>query len=886
MTEADVDTLKARLGVRAAGETYEPVTVNGFGTGMIPRTEAEWQELVGEVVVFETESLPMASPSSFDLSVDPEFPAVGNQASQGSCSAWAGIYYSYGYLEAIDNGWTSAGSGDPEQLLSPAWTYNMVNDGMDQGSWIDTNMMVARDWGVATLATMPYDDTDAASWGSPEAFRVAPLHRASEVGYLEYSPSTTIDAIKALVLAGTPVAFAMDANEFSSGFADGNYIISSSEYSSTSLNHAQTIVGFDDAVSDDGNIGSFRVVNSWGAGWGDSGYYWFTYDALKELGSLGVLNLNFIVDIADYQPSLLGVWQFNTSPSRASSISMSVGSVVGPEDRKEPYYVGSFNTKLVFPKFMCLDMTEHSDAFWAEGGMHLAIGDSKTDGVISSFKVEAYELSFEPGVATQASGQSPDVPATTPAAVSAYLDYYAPIATEAALDSTSVEWTSSGQATWVAVDHHSSGDGDSMQTGDVSDGASTRLETDVTGPADVSFDWMVSSQSGQDRLTFLVDDEVSESISGNSGWMTVSLRLMNGEHTLVWSYVKDGSISSGEDAGWLDSVEVVSYAVEPPTITLADSYLVETDTLLQVQPLELDHPEESVVMVWYDWGDETAWSTSTSEDGYSAAHAYAEAGDYTLTAYAVDDFENNVSAEATVRVLDPNEVPSTESVTRSPDSDHILPGDMVTFTVLVTDLEGGSVIVTSSYGDGSSGDSLQLDLVPPGEPVEFEFSHCYAEGSDTAYTATFVAEDLDEHVDPDWDQVSATVLVNSPPSAAIDVDPLSADTGAQFTFDASSSSDAETDPSGLQFRWDWDGDGIFETEWVSSSELSHSYEVPGTYEVSVEVMDGAGLVSSASVTVNVTGEAIPEFSALLVPVLATLLVSLLVFMKARRRSGQ
>lgn len=873
MTADEVEDLKARFGVRVPGDVYRPLVVDGFGTGLTPHSEAEWAQLVGEVIAFEVEALPEALPTTFDLSNDAEFPAVGNQASQGSCSAWAATYYSYGYPEAVDNGWTAASLGDPEQLMSPAWTYNMVNDGSDQGSWVDTNMMVVRDWGAATMATMPYDYRDYTSWGSPEAFREAPLHRASEVGYLEYSSSTTVDAIKALVSAGTPVAFAMDANEYSAGFSDGNYIISSSEYSSTNLNHAQTIVGYDDSLADDSDTGAFRVVNSWGSGWGDSGYYWFTYSALKELGSLGILYLNFIVDIPDYEPSLLGVWHFDAAPSRGASISVSVGPTVAPEDTKAPYYVGTFRNRELFPTFMCLDMSEFSDTFWSEGGMHLVIGDSRSTGTISSFRVEAYESVFEPGRATQISGQSADVPVVTPTSVSSFLDYYAPIVEGDALGSASLEWSSSGQATWVSVDHHSSGDGDSMQTGDVSDGASSRLEAQIEGPADVSFDWSVSTQSGRDVLMLLVDEVVEESVSGVADWTTVTLRVDDGVHTLAWVYLKDGSTSSNEDSGWLDSVTVTSFVIEPPAITMVESYSVELDSPLTVEPLYLDHPADSVVTVWYDWGDGAPWSVSTSVEGYSAAHAYNAAGTYLLTAYAVDDFGGNVSDTASVHVIVPNVVPSVESVVRSPVADMTSPGDMVTFTVRIADPEGGQVTVVASYGDGSGGDSV--GIVPPGETVEFEFGHCYALGSDQAYSAVFTAVDDDEHVDPEWDVVTVEVFVNSMPSAVLSSDPESADAGAIITLDASGSSDAETDHAALLYRWDWTGDGVFDTDWSLSPTAMHSYDVPGVYQASVEVKDGAGLVSSASVAVEVTGEAIPEFSMLVVPVLATLAVALL-----------
>ncbi len=792
-TQEDIDALEARFGVRQASETYDVLTVDGFATGLAPHTHEEWQSLVGELVMYDAEPMPMDLPGSYDLSVNPEFPAVGNQASQGSCSAWAGTYYSYGYLEAVDNGWIDASTGASDQLLSPAWTYNMVNGGRDQGSWIDTNMMVIRDWGVATMVTMPYDDGDATSWGSPDAFREAPLHRGSEVGYLYYNPSTTVDAIKALVAAGTPVAFAMDANEYTGGFSDGNYIISSSEYASTSLNHAQTIVGYDDSLSDDSDTGAFRVVNSWGDGWGDSGYYWFTYAALEELGSLEVLYLNFMVDIPAYEPALLGVWHFDTAPSRNATLSVSVGSSPGTDDTKAPYYDGGlFSTSQVFPGFMVLDMTEFAGTFWSEGGMHLTVGDARNDGTVSSFRVEGYDAPFQPGRASQLSGQSPDVPEDSPATVSAYLDHYDMIAIDDALECTTLEWSTYGQAAWVGVDHHSSADGDSMQTGDISDLGLSRLDAQVEGPAEVTFDWMVSSQSGADELRFYIDEAVRDEVSGDVGWETVSAFLGEGSHTLSWVFAKDGSLSASDDSGWLDAV-VVSW----------------------------DSPE-------------------------------------------------------------PNQVPEVVAVTASPAAYYHLPGSTVTFQVQVEDVEGGSISVTSSYGDGSPGDVSTLEAVSAGETVSFWFNHTYADGSDEPFATVFTAMDGDEHDPLDWDEMLLDVIVNSPPVAAVSSDLSSAGTGQLVTFDASGSSDPETAHALLQYRWDWTGDGVWDTAWSSSPEATHSFDLPGEYDVAVEVSDGIGLADSASVTVTVTGEAIPEFSVLVVPVFG-MLMAVLVLVRSRRR---
>ena len=41
-------------------------------------------------------------------------------------------------------------------------------------------------------------------------------------------------------------------------------------------NHAVTIVGYNDSITDNGDVGAFKVVNSWGTSFGDNGYFWMT----------------------------------------------------------------------------------------------------------------------------------------------------------------------------------------------------------------------------------------------------------------------------------------------------------------------------------------------------------------------------------------------------------------------------------------------------------------------------------------------------------------------------------------------------------------------------------------------------------------------------------
>ena len=120
---------------------------------------------------------------------------------------------------------------------------------------------------------------------------------------------------------------------------------------------------------------------------------------------------------------------------------------------------------------------------------------------------------------------------------------------------------------------------------------------------------------------------------------------------------------------------------------------------------------------------------------------------------------------------------------------------------------------------------------------------------------------------------------NTAPVASFSVDPVTADAGVEFSFDASGSSDAEDPVEDLQVRWDWDGDGNWDTGYSTDKTATHVYSIPDTYTVKMEVMDTGGLTDITTETVVVTGTPIPEFSSLVVPVLAVMAL----FLVARRR---
>jgi hypothetical protein len=619
MTEAEMQVLKAEWGTREAGANYN-LLVDGQGTGLAPPTEEEWASMVGRTKVLDgTITADPGLPAAYDLSTQPFFPKVGNQGSQGSCSAWAATYYSYGYLEALDNNWSDAKAGsNPAHLMSPAWTYNRVNGGADNGSWMGENLQVIVDWGVASMATMPYSQSDLLSWGSPVAFREAPLHRAS--GYAEeywLKGSEAVAAVKNRVASNMPVTFALDANQYRLSFQD-NTIMSAHEYNSYGQNHANTIVGYNDSIGEDGELGAFRVVNSWGASWGDGGYYWLTYDALMEISNGAGLFLTEVADLTDYVPQMLAVWHFDTSPPRSATIQVSNGKSPTVVRTLTPSYAA--DAKHNMPTFMCLDITElaagyeaGNTSFWIK----LASGSS---GVLSSFRIERYENGYVPGSATQASSQSLDVPKAVPCRAVAEFPEYAPVGPAEALDSHGLVTTIGGQASWVGVPMTSAFNGSCLQSGDVGDGGVSSFQVTIAGCAGVDFQWKVSSEAGKDAFRFLIDGTLMLDQSGTTEWQGSNYLVSMSPHILRWEYVKDQSNSGGKDMAWVDHLGLMA----------PDDRFEDNDVPAQAAPLNSSgyYPglmclDDDWYKIWLNTSDALSLQVDHEPvDGSLAAHLY------------------------------------------------------------------------------------------------------------------------------------------------------------------------------------------------------------------------------------------------------------------------
>ena len=69
------------------------------------------------------------------------------------------------------------------------------------------------------------------------------------------------------------------------------------------------------------------------------------------------------------------------------------------------------------------------------------------------------------------------------------------------------------------------------------------------------------SEAESDVLSFLINWVEVDTMSGAGEWMTQSYAVDAGTHVFAWRYIKNPSLTSEEDAGFLDLVQAIGGVV-------------------------------------------------------------------------------------------------------------------------------------------------------------------------------------------------------------------------------------------------------------------------------------------------------------------------------------
>jgi C1A family cysteine protease len=172
---------------------------------------------------------------------------------------------------------TNAGSYSyTSNVFSPEFVYNQTKFGdCGSGTAFTTVLDLMKAQGVATWQAMPYSDVNGCSL-MPDATQTANAANFKISGYATI-PNTDRTAIKAMIASKHPVIVNVIADN--SFINAGPGFIWKAYSGSGALPHAIIIVGYDDAKN------AYKIMNSFGTGWGDGGFAWIDYDFFPQKSS-------------------------------------------------------------------------------------------------------------------------------------------------------------------------------------------------------------------------------------------------------------------------------------------------------------------------------------------------------------------------------------------------------------------------------------------------------------------------------------------------------------------------------------------------------------------------------------------------------------------------
>jgi C1A family cysteine protease len=296
-------------------------------------------------------------PSAVDNSTLPAFPPIGDQGRLGSCVGWASTYYQASHELALLHGWDNKKSLD--HVLSPKWTYNLVNKGTNVGASPILAYQVLQVNGAPSIQDFPYDndfkawDLNSDHWISAISNRMAP---ATLIPGLGGDKKQNLTAIKQALNNGHILTLAsfIDSWVFTKTKPDPENPNAPhvGEFAAYYMNgykggHFMTVVGYDDDIwidinqngrVDEGERGAFLIANSWGTNWGNKGFVWIAYDAFLSQSKVpngpsnnriaaGVYLSSGLIAVAPkaehYTPSLVA--EFSISQVERNQISIHTG---------------------------------------------------------------------------------------------------------------------------------------------------------------------------------------------------------------------------------------------------------------------------------------------------------------------------------------------------------------------------------------------------------------------------------------------------------------------------------------------------------------------------------------------------------------------------------
>ncbi|NOT67253.1 MAG: cysteine protease [Methylophilaceae bacterium] len=208
---------------------------------------------------------------------------IEDQGNLGSCTAHAAVGM-YEYYERRAYGKHL----DASRLFVYKVTRNLEGWVGDTGAYLRDTMKALVLFGLPPEKYWPYDiskfdiEPTAFLYSFAESYKALSYYRLDPTGA---TTTNVLKAIKTNLAAGLPSMFGFTVYSSIPSAGDGKGEIPFPVKGDKVLGgHAILAVGFDDKKKIGSSTGAILIRNSWGTGWGVSGYGWLPYDyVLKGL---------------------------------------------------------------------------------------------------------------------------------------------------------------------------------------------------------------------------------------------------------------------------------------------------------------------------------------------------------------------------------------------------------------------------------------------------------------------------------------------------------------------------------------------------------------------------------------------------------------------------
>lgn len=211
-------------------------------------------------------------------------PEVKSQSIYGTCTSWAAAYAARTIAEAVKYGWTDR-TKITNEAFSPLFVYALIKDrqkypndnNCQKGTMLYKALQLMKERGVPKLSRF---NVLCADYVNEYLFQEAAQYKIDDYFTLFGTDMTDnrekVRKVKKSLSEDCPVVIAM---WLPSSFYNAGRVWSGIDINPLQHGyHAMCVVGYDDSV----NGGSFQIMNSWGANWGDKGYVWVKYGDFAE----------------------------------------------------------------------------------------------------------------------------------------------------------------------------------------------------------------------------------------------------------------------------------------------------------------------------------------------------------------------------------------------------------------------------------------------------------------------------------------------------------------------------------------------------------------------------------------------------------------------------